>query len=305
MGDGLVGSVPDPLGRLPVGVVAEGGLQVGMDRLQVDADGGQQLAVAGLGAWEHALGDEPVDPGPGGLQVQPVGHEHAGGQVVALQEQAEQQVLRAEVVVPQAPSLHAGQTGGMAGRPGGVHPPGDRLHGGYLPCPPRRRGPCFWWTACLVTPRRLAICCQDQSLARALSTCRASSTSSRPRRAATARRPTSGSRLLVAAARVAISGSAVFSMPSRYLDDRGTVNPSWRSDPFPHQAITRQGRTVGAPPTSRLTSAYRTGTSLPSTICRRHRSNARARWYQTGPRAASNRSRSRVSRATCSRSRTR
>jgi hypothetical protein len=60
--------------------------------------------------------------------------------------------------------------------------------------------------------------CQDQPLARALSTCRASRTSNRPRRAATARRPTSGLRLL-AAARVAASGPVAYSMASRYLDE--------------------------------------------------------------------------------------
>src|SRR6266540_564645 len=98
------------------------------------------------------------------------------------------------------------------------------LHGGYLPCPGRLRGPCFWWTACLLTPSRLAICCQDQPLARALSTCRASRTSSRPCRAATARRPTSGSRLSMAAANVATSLLLVFvlAMGSRYLDGMGS-----------------------------------------------------------------------------------
>ena len=58
----------------------------------------------------------------------------------------------------------------------------------------------LWCTALPVTPRRAAICCQDQPLARAFSTCKASSTSTRPRRAATAASPTSGSWLLVAAA---------------------------------------------------------------------------------------------------------
>ena len=47
VGDELVGSAPHPLGRLPVGVLAEGCLQAGMDGVQVDAEGDQQLAVAG------------------------------------------------------------------------------------------------------------------------------------------------------------------------------------------------------------------------------------------------------------------
>jgi hypothetical protein len=114
-----------------------------MDRLQVDADAGQQLIVAGLGAREHALVDQPVDLGPGGLQVQAVGDQHPGRQVVALQQQAEQEVLGAEVVVAQPPRLHPGQPGGMAGRPGGVHPPWDRLHGGLPPLPGATAGAVF------------------------------------------------------------------------------------------------------------------------------------------------------------------
>src|SRR5262245_64634795 len=147
-----------------------------------------------------------------------------GDRVVAPAEQAEQQVLGAEVVVVQALGLLSAQVGHNAGWRGEAH------HRGYPPDLGRARGPCFWWTACLLTPNRLAICCHDQPSARALSTCRASSTSARPRRAATARRPTSGSWLAVAAANVAISGSAVFSMTSRYLDDPGAVNHSCRSD---------------------------------------------------------------------------
>ena len=141
------------------------------------------------------------------------------GEVVALLEQADQQVLGAEVVVAEPPRLHPGQPGGMTGCPGDVHWPGDWLHGGLPPLPGAAAGAVFWWTACLVTPRRLAMSCQDQPLARALSTWRASSTSSRPRRAATARRPSSGSRLL-AAARVTASGSTVFSVSSRNLTRR-------------------------------------------------------------------------------------
>jgi len=48
VGDELVGSAPHPLGRLPVGVLAEGCLQAGMDGVQVDAQGGQQLASLGM-----------------------------------------------------------------------------------------------------------------------------------------------------------------------------------------------------------------------------------------------------------------
>src|SRR6266446_3996903 len=44
----------------------------------------------------------------------------------------------------------------------------------------------FWWTACLLTPSRPAIAFHVQPLARALSTCNASRTSTRARSAATA-----------------------------------------------------------------------------------------------------------------------
>src|SRR6266508_2993104 len=207
--DGMRGSQPYPLGRVVVGLPAEGLLQAALHRIEVDAEGGQQLGVAGLGAREHALGDQPVDLGPDGLKVQALGAQQAGGGVVAVAdgvvavaEQAEQQVLGPEVVVLPALGLLPAQVGHDAGLLGGVH------HAGYLPGPARARGPCFWCTACLLTPSRLAMSCQDQPLARALPTCSASSTSSRPRRAATARRPSSGSWLLVAAASVATWRSA-------------------------------------------------------------------------------------------------
>src|SRR3712207_6133142 len=128
-------------------------------------------------------------------------------------------MLRAEVVLVAALGLFAGEVGHDAGRLGESH------HRGHLPGPDRARGPCFWWTACLVTPSRLAMSCQDQPLARALSTWRASRASTRPRRAATALRPTSGSWLLVAAARVLAWGSAG-SMASSYPDGGLVVKAS-------------------------------------------------------------------------------
>ena len=80
--------------------------------------------------------------------------------------------------------------------------------------------------ACLATPNRLAMSCQDQPLARALSTCRASSTSARPRKAATARRPISGSWLAVAAANVVTWLLVASSIASIYLDKTRRVNAS-------------------------------------------------------------------------------
>jgi hypothetical protein len=128
---GWLGRAPYPLGRLPIGLVAEACLQAGVDRLQVDPQGGQQLAVARLRAREDSLVDQVVDLGPDRLQVQAVGDQDPSGQVVALKEQPEQEVLGTKVVVAQPPSLHPGPGGGGAGRLGGIHRPGDRLHRGF------------------------------------------------------------------------------------------------------------------------------------------------------------------------------
>ena len=97
--------------------------------------GGQQFAVARLGAREDSLVDQVVELGPDRLQVQAVGDQDPSGQVVALKEQPEQEVLGTKVVVAQPPSLHPGPGGGGAGRLGGIHRPGDRLHGGLPPLP--------------------------------------------------------------------------------------------------------------------------------------------------------------------------
>jgi hypothetical protein len=137
-----------------------------VDRVQVDAEGGQQLGVAGLEAGKDTLGDQPVDPGQDGFRGQTVRAQHPGRRVVVLDEQAEEQVLGPEVVLVPALGLLPGQVGHDPGRLGESH------HDGHLPGPDRLRGPCFWWTACLVTPSRLAMSCQDQPLARALSTWR-------------------------------------------------------------------------------------------------------------------------------------
>src|SRR6266511_2456354 len=192
---------------------------------QIDPEGGEQLAVAGLRAWQHTLGDQAVDLGPDGREIEAVGAKHAGRRVVAVEEQAEEHVLGPQVAMVQPPSLLMGHAGRDTSRLGDIHRSGDFHHRGYLRDPGRLPGPCFWWTACLLTPSRLAMSCQDQPLVRALSTCRASRTSSSPRREATARRPISGSWLLLATAKVATSRSARFSMPSRYLDDSKAVNP--------------------------------------------------------------------------------
>jgi hypothetical protein len=102
--DGAAGPQPDPLGGVVVGPSAEGLLGAPVDRIEVDADGGEQLGVGGLGTREHAPGDQPADLGADGLQVQAVGAQHGGRRVVAVHQQAEQQVLRADVVSMERPA---------------------------------------------------------------------------------------------------------------------------------------------------------------------------------------------------------
>jgi len=55
-----------------------------VDRPQVDPQAGQQLLVGGLRPGQDSLGDQPVDPGPDGAEVEAVGHQHPGGKVVAV-----------------------------------------------------------------------------------------------------------------------------------------------------------------------------------------------------------------------------
>ena len=154
----------------------------------------QQLGVAGARSRHHAAVGQPAQRFPGGGQVDAVGFQDPAGAAAAVAQHPQDQVLGAEVAVAEPVGLLLGPGPG----------PGRACsaalgHGCYLR-KPNRRPAYLWCTACLVTPRRAAICCQDQPLARAFSTCKASRTSTRPRRAATAASPTSGSWLLVAAA---------------------------------------------------------------------------------------------------------
>jgi hypothetical protein len=114
------GAQPSPLGGVVVGLPAEALVHATVDLIQVDAEAGQQLAVAGLGAGERAGGDHPLDLGADGLQVQAMAAQQAGrgavavGKgIVALVQQPEQQVLGAEVLVPQALGLQAAEVGTM------------------------------------------------------------------------------------------------------------------------------------------------------------------------------------------------
>src|SRR5690349_14903308 len=121
----------------------------------------------------------------------------------------QQQVLAADVVVPEPTGLGLGLDDDVAG---GI---GEALEHHRLPV----RRPYLRCTVCLVTPRRPAMSCQDQPSSRACWTWSSSSRSASARRAATARSPTSGS-LLAATSAI----WRVVSMPSAYADDRRFVN---------------------------------------------------------------------------------
>src|SRR5215204_5938354 len=78
------GAQPHPLGRVVVGLPAEAVLDMAVDGVEVDAQAGQQLGVAGLGAREHASGDQPVDLGLNSGQVQAMAAQQVGRAVIAV-----------------------------------------------------------------------------------------------------------------------------------------------------------------------------------------------------------------------------
>src|SRR5205085_338792 len=104
----------------------------------------------------------------------------------------------AEVAVVEGAGLVLAQLDDPAG------PIGEALEHGHTPPRDfgrrRRLSAYFLWTAWRLTPRAVAICCHDQPWSRALTTWRVSRVSSNRRRAATARSPTTGSRLPASAA---------------------------------------------------------------------------------------------------------
>src|SRR5262250_3671414 len=110
-------------------------------------------------------------------------------------------MLAANVVVPKPAGVLLGLDDDVAS---GL---GETLEHHRLPV----RRPYLRCTVCLVTPRRLAMSCQDQPSSRARWTWSSSSRSASARRAATARSPTSGS-LLAASSAIWRVGS----MPSAY-----------------------------------------------------------------------------------------
>src|SRR5690348_3345059 len=186
------------------GVRAERRFDPGADDVEVDADESQRLAV------QAAQRVGRLAP-PGGAQYFRL--DAFGRDALVAQDRAgrlggrgrgQQQVLAADVVVPESAGIGLGLDDDVAS---GV---GEALEHHRLPV----RRPYLRCTACLVTPRRLAMSCQDQPSSRACWTCSSSSRSASARRAATARSPTSGS-LLAAPSAIWRVGS----MPSAYADE--------------------------------------------------------------------------------------
>jgi hypothetical protein len=80
-------------------------LGVATNRVKVDAEGVEQLGVAGPGSGHHAPPCQPEQLGPGHHQLHPVGPQHLGGATVALGDHAQQDMLRPEVAVAEPLSL--------------------------------------------------------------------------------------------------------------------------------------------------------------------------------------------------------
>src|SRR6202034_1545339 len=212
-------AAPVPAGNEPGGHVAAGGqVQPGRAGISLDAPPGVREACGCEGR---------LDPGAHGAQIDPDGRERVrvkaaeqagpgavtgktddlllnalrcdaalaqeGARWLAGRDQSEQEMLAADVTVPEPAGMLQGEGQGGEGLGGaGLHQ--------RLPV----RLPCLRCTVCLVTPSRVAMSCQDHPSARAFSTWRISSRSVSVRNAATARSPTSGS---VLAAPSAISSA--------------------------------------------------------------------------------------------------
>src|SRR6185437_7552294 len=160
------------------GVRAERRLDPGADDVEVDADVSQRLAV------EAAQRVGRLAP-PDGAQYfrldalrrdALVAQDRAGR--LGGRGRGQQQVLAADVVVPEPAGIGLGLDDDVAGGAG------EALEHHRLP-----RRPYLRYTVCLVTPRRPAMSCQDQPSSRACWTCSSSSRSASARRAATARSP--------------------------------------------------------------------------------------------------------------------
>src|SRR6266571_7703186 len=185
------------------GVRAEDCFDPGADDIEVDADGSQRCFVEAA----RRIGRLASPDGAQYFRLDAfrrdtlVAQDRAGR--FAGRGRGKQQVLAADVVMPEPAGIFLGLDDGVAS---GV---GEALEH-YRP--PVRR-PYLRWTVCLVTPRRLAMSCQDQPSSRARWTWSSSSRSASARRAATARSPTSGSSLAAPSA-IWRAGS----MPSAYAD---------------------------------------------------------------------------------------
>src|SRR6266508_2201214 len=179
---------------------AKGFLYPGPDLSQIDPQGPKRplvvvtedLLAAGLAEApdQLPLDRRSCDPEP----LQDGARRRAG-----LAEQPKEQMFGAEPRIAQPGGFLLSQDHGLFGLGG---EPREHHH---PPRPRSRRRVYFLWMLCLLTPRCSAICCQDHPCVLAVPTCRASSFSSRCRRAATARRPAAGSLLPAAFASLVAS----------------------------------------------------------------------------------------------------
>src|SRR6266702_4747548 len=167
------------------GVRPEGGLDSRAHHVQVDPDEGQRLAVDGA----QRAGGPPAPDGAEYLRLDPLRADalvaQDGTRRRTSRGRRQQQVLTADKAVLEPAGIGLGLDDDVAGILG------EALEHHRLPI----RRPYLRWMVCLVTPRRLAMSCQDQPSSRAFSTWSSSSRSASARRAATARSPTSGSLL--------------------------------------------------------------------------------------------------------------
>jgi hypothetical protein len=106
----------DPPGRRPDRLDAEGLLGVAADGAQADAQGTQQLGIAGPWHRHHPLVGKASQRCPGRGEVHPSRPQHPGGPALALDEHTEQDMLGAQ-----------GAVAAPLGLPGQVQDPMSRL----------------------------------------------------------------------------------------------------------------------------------------------------------------------------------
>jgi hypothetical protein len=131
----------------------EGILDPSPHLVEVDSDGPQSIRVR-PNQW---AGPDDLDYAPAdGLSPNAHAAKDAPPGIVLLDQNAEEEMLGADVVVTEGAGLGLGRAHRI---PGGAREP---LEHGYLPRLSSLRPAYLLWTACLLTPRTDAISCHDQ-----------------------------------------------------------------------------------------------------------------------------------------------